>query len=191
MKELELDLGMRLKYRRQLKRLRLSDLALKVGCSESMLSKIENGKATPSLGILNKMASALDISVRSLFAEHGDVDVVCRKGHRPLVESSTYPIGSGIELEAIVPHSPDLMLQADIYTIAPGAGAQKSFSHEGQEAGYILKGTLELIVEEKTYFLQTGDSFFFQSDRLHSYCNRSNETTRVIWINTQPHLGRD
>ena len=188
LKELELDLGMRLRHRRQLKRLRLSDLACKVGCSESMLSKIENGKANPSLNTLSKIASALDVSVKSLFAEHGDSDVVCRKGHHPLVDTSTYPIGPGVELEAIVPHSPDQMLQTDIHTIAPGAGTEKTFSHEGQEAGYILEGSLELVVEGKTYFLQTGDSFCFQSDRPHSYHNRTQETTRVIWINTPPYL---
>ena len=51
----ELDgIGHRLRHTRLTKRLRLVDIAKEVGCSESMLSKIECGKAIPSLGMLQK-----------------------------------------------------------------------------------------------------------------------------------------
>ncbi len=48
-----------MRHARLTKRLRLLDIASQVGCAESMLSKIECGKATPSLGMLHRVAAAL------------------------------------------------------------------------------------------------------------------------------------
>ncbi len=39
----------------------LRALASSVGCSESLLSKIENGKVTPSVPMLNRLAQAFGI----------------------------------------------------------------------------------------------------------------------------------
>ncbi len=61
------NLGIQVRRRRNLKRMRLADLAEKVGCSESMLSKIENGKANPSLNTLSKIATTLEVDVRDFF----------------------------------------------------------------------------------------------------------------------------
>ena len=58
--------------------------------------------------------------------------------------------------------------------------------HDGEECGYVLEGCLELVVDNETHILNPGDSFFFNSDRPHSYRNPGKVTTRVIWINTPP-----
>ena len=45
----------------------MRDLAREVGCDESMISKIEAGKVTPSLAMLNKIVNALDRDMASFF----------------------------------------------------------------------------------------------------------------------------
>jgi DNA-binding XRE family transcriptional regulator len=56
-------LGARLKHARLLHQMRLRDIAERAGCSESMLSKIENELASPSLTTLHRLCKALTLSV--------------------------------------------------------------------------------------------------------------------------------
>ena len=103
MSEQNNDLGLRIRHRRRVKGMRLSDLADMVGCSESMLSKIEHGKANPSLNNLHKIAKALDISAGALFHHDDDADIVARKGTRPYLNVSTIRSGTDIVLEGLSP----------------------------------------------------------------------------------------
>jgi len=45
----DFHIGAKIKHTRRMKSMRLIDVAKHAGCSESLLSKIENDKATPSL----------------------------------------------------------------------------------------------------------------------------------------------
>ena len=58
--------------------------------------------------------------------------------------------------------------------------------HEGEEFGYLLDGEIELIVDKKKYQLRPGDSFFFRSERPHSYTNNRKKVARILWLNTPP-----
>ncbi len=74
----------------------------------------------------------------------------------------------------------------DIYilTMEPGGkSGDEPFSHKGMEAGYILEGGIELVVDGRKEILSAGDSFQFESTRPHSYCNAGQVTCRAVWVN--------
>jgi quercetin dioxygenase-like cupin family protein len=68
----------------------------------------------------------------------------------------------------------------------PGASTgDDSYDHDGEEAGLILSGQLELSIDNKKYLLEAGDSFSFKSQLKHRYVNPSiDEDTVVVWANT-------
>lgn len=68
----------------------------------------------------------------------------------------------------------------------PGTYSQQSYSHEGEEAGYVLSGTFELWVGERHFRLAAGDSFSFASSEPHRYGNPGKVNTVVIWVITPP-----
>jgi transcriptional regulator with XRE-family HTH domain len=75
--------GQRLRHVRQTKRLRLRHLAERIGCSESILSKIECGKVNPSLRMLHRVAAALETSIVTLFSASEEKDLaIYRSGER-------------------------------------------------------------------------------------------------------------
>ena len=75
------DLGATLRHVRKVKRLRLKDVATDVGCSESLLSKIECDKAMPSLRMLHRITAALDTSIATLFTDgNGERVTLYRSG---------------------------------------------------------------------------------------------------------------
>ena len=61
------DVGRKLRHMRNLHNLSLKQLAATVGCSESMLSKVETGRVNPTLTMLRKLVDALGINIAFLF----------------------------------------------------------------------------------------------------------------------------
>ncbi len=184
----EIDgIGSKLRHARLTKRLRLVDIAKEVGCSESMLSKIECGKAVPSLGMLHRVAAALDTSIAELFNAADEQDfVLYRAGERPSVNIGPASPEAGIRLERLVPYSPGRSLEGNIHVVMPGAMIGGAIKHVGEEVGYLVSGELELTVGERVSHLKEGDSFFFRSDLPHSYRNLGAVPAVVVWINTPP-----
>jgi quercetin dioxygenase-like cupin family protein len=51
---------------------------------------------------------------------------------------------------------------------------------------YVLRGDLEITVEDELYRLKPGDSFYFESATPHRWKNPGRKETLVLWINTPP-----
>ena len=177
------DIGRRIRNLRHIKGLTLKDLAERTSCSESMLSKVENGKAQVSLTLLHRIVHSLDITITALFSEsREDQGVVTRAKDR-----STFRIdANGSRLERLVPANLGHLLEGNLHILAPGGGSDGVLTHEGEEVGYVLSGSLELTVSGTPYLLSTGDSFVYRSEEPHSYRNPGTATTRVLWVSTPP-----
>lgn len=181
-------IGTRLKHARLVKQYRIRDVADRVGCSVSVISKIENGKVTPSLTLLHRMVGVLDINIGALFAASGDGEepAVMRAGSRPVIAIERDGRRAGVQLERLVPYGEGHLLQGNIHIVAPGSGSEGGLEHEGEEVGYVLEGELTLTIDGRSYALRAGDSFVFRSNRLHGYSNPGTTPTRILWINTPP-----
>ena len=180
------DLGPRLRQARKAHKKTLRVLADEVGCSPSLLSKIENEQATPSLRTLHRILAALDTSIVHLFTGdtvHDEISLM-RAESRPAVKVSHTGNGAGILLERLTPTFSDLLLDANIHTLEPGAESGGDIQHAGQEVGYVLQGRVELIVDGKSHFLGQGDSFFFASSLPHRYRNIDPDVSRILWVAT-------
>jgi len=180
----ELLIGRKLRQARKIKGLRLKQLADAVGCSESLLSKIENDKARPSLQMLHNIVGQLGITVGSLFTEPDThSSVVKRPGERAIIRMDSMT-ADGVRLECLVPEEGGKALYGSIHIVEPGGGSAGAITHEGEEIGLVLEGSFELTVEGKPYTLHTGDSFFFESHLPHAYRNTGDVTAKIIWINS-------
>jgi transcriptional regulator with XRE-family HTH domain len=180
-------IGPKIRHTRLLKGLTLHHLAEAADCSESLLSKIENGRANPSLTMIHRIASALGTPVAGLFQHGGDADdIVLRRGQRPVIETDQVRRGDGIQLEALIPATPGNLLSGYINHIEPGGRSEGLMQHEGEEFGYVLDGQIELNVSGRPYRLSEGDSFHFRSERAHSYRNVGRKKARILWLNTPP-----
>ena len=65
--KLEISIGREVRFFRKKMDLTIADLAKLAGLSTGMLSKIENGIASPSLATLQALSSALNIPVTAFF----------------------------------------------------------------------------------------------------------------------------
>lgn len=181
------EIGPRLRGARRSRRLRLADVASEVGCSESLLSKIETGKAMPSLRTLHRIARALGTSIAELLAERSERElVVYRAGNRPVIHIAGGAARGGISLEQLAPFSTSRLLEANLHVVAVDADNGGAIRHEGEEIGFVAAGQIELTVAGETYRLRAGDSFFFRSQLPHSYRNVGEVEARIVWVATPP-----
>src|ERR1051325_2806148 len=61
------DVGRRIRALRMQRRLTLNDVAAKSGITQSALSQIEREQASPTVGTLKAIASALSVTIGDLF----------------------------------------------------------------------------------------------------------------------------
>ena len=78
------------------------------------------------------------------------------------------------------------VMEPHLFRIAPRSGSGESYTHEGEEFLYVLRGTLHISLEEEKYLLKTGDSFYFESSLPHRWDNPGRSETWVLWVNTPP-----
>ena len=190
----EFRIGSKLKHARLIKGHTLRELADIIGCSESMLSKLENEKLTPSISFLHRLASALDTSIAELFAESdnlsGPVHHFPADRRARIVEDPE--LGrTGAWFERIIPIAKSGLLQANILNIPPDVQSDGDVEHVGEELGYMIEGTLEVTIDGKPYTMTPGDLIFFPSSLPHGYHNKGDSVARILWVNTPPSSERD
>jgi len=180
-------IGTRLRHARLMRGSRLKDVADAAGCSESLVSKIENNKIEPSLQVLHKLCTVLKIGLGELFTrQEEDAPVVTRAGQRSRIEMDPVRRGNGILMERVIPYAKGHLLQSNIHVIAPGGSSFGLISHEGEEVGYVITGEIELFLGDKAYQLSAGDTFCFRSEVGHGYRNRGKSEARILFVNTPP-----
>jgi transcriptional regulator with XRE-family HTH domain len=174
---------MKVRMIRTAKGLNMRELADKVGCSTSFISQIENGKVSPSIAMLKKIASVLGVRVVDFFmTEKSGNDIILRKNERTHMK---YPQGDAF-IEMLVAKVSNKKMQPIWAHFEPGDGSQGMYSHTGEEFGIIINGSLELQIEDEVYMMEEGDTFYFSSDRKHGYRNMGDKPSNVIWVITPP-----
>ena len=190
-------LGEDLRALRKAQGLTLEDLAIASGKSLSFISKIERGQARPSVTTLQELAGALAVPVGWFFENDGPAPAderpyVVRKARRRKLSYSG--LGStdymGFE-DHLLSASLDGQLALGMSTYQPGGSTGDDlYTHEGEEAGLVLSGEIELTLDQEVFVLKAGDSFSFSADIPHRYCNRGDTPAQIVWANTPVTLKR-
>jgi len=178
------EIAEKLKAFRLANRMTLRQLANKAGCTDAYLSQLERGRANPSIMILKKIASALQVKVVDFFLEpetQGN-EVVCKEGERVKIRFKR----GDAKIQMLVRNIQNKRMQPFYTTIKPGGGSKGSYSHIGEEFGIVLQGELEVNLKGKPYRLKKNESFYFSSQEPHSWSNPSKKKTVVIWVVSPP-----
>ena len=172
-------LGVRLRHARLVAGLTMTQVAQKSQCSESLISKIEAGQASPSLAMLHRIAVTLDTNISTLTTEEAPREgPVLLNGERPVIKAR------GILLERITLPKRGGLLQANIHIVPPGKASDGLIEHVGEEVGFVLEGSIELVLGNECYLIQAGDAFHFSSQMPHGYRNIGKVAARIFWVNT-------
>ncbi len=179
-----MTIGEKIKKHRTEKELSLRELAKRVDLSASFLSQIEQGKASPSIENLKKIATNLEVRVSYLIEEEDTIETYhVKKEEIKYVES----IDSKTSIGLLTSSKLEKDMEPIIYEIKPGGESGRGyFNHNGEEFIYIIEGSLDIYIEEKMTTLNQGDSFYFKSTLNHRFKNNGKKLTKAIWVVSPP-----
>lgn len=174
----EVGLGSRVRALRLGRDLTLRKAALLTGTSHSMLSQIELGRSQPSVSTLGRIARAYGTTLAEVFGEPSasKINVVRRHDRVPLP-----CLSEGLSDLLIVPEAGGFSMTTSL--VPPQLSRTRPISHlAGQEAIYVVRGRLEVHIEDAVTTLYVGDAIWFDSSQEHSIANSSWETAEILCV---------
>ena len=172
--------GSHLRQLRAKQRLSLARVAQSVGISVGFLSALERSQMSASVGTLRKLARFYKANILDFFDATGASSRQVQPEQRKVLEA-----GPGVRMELLAWGNTAVM-EPHLFRVAPEAGSGDSYTHEGEEFLYVLRGELAITLEKKEYRLKKGDSFYFESATPHHWKNPGRAETWVLWVNTPP-----
>jgi len=179
---MELSIGERLRYVRMQHDISQRKLAKRTGIANSTISLIESDSTNPSIGALKRILQGIPIGMTEFFALE-----------RPRAEifydaSDTLEIGKGpLSLKRIGGSGAGRSLQMLRERYEPGADTGRvMLSHEGEEAGLVLSGSIEVTVGSERRLLHAGDSYHFDSRVPHRFRCQGPEACEIVSASTPP-----
>ncbi len=178
-------IGKQIRDLRKSRKMTLSELAARVNRSVGYLSQVERGVSSLPIGVLQSISDALGVRV-SWFFQPGDDqpederEYVVRASQRRAMAFA----GIGAREELLSPRLSGQLILIMTRLEPGGSGGEVPRQRKGEEAGYVDAGQLELTIGDRTFLLESGDSFSITGDEPHLIYNPGETETRVIWVMT-------
>jgi transcriptional regulator with XRE-family HTH domain len=163
----------------------LQAVSAATGISVGHLSQLERDLVSPSIKTLHDLSRALGVNISWFFLPQDPAprveQYIVRAGQRRHISYA-----DGIDDYQL--NSQSVRHIGLLYsTFVPGASSGESpYAHEGEEAGLVVSGQLELWIDGASTVLEAGDSFSFPSSSPHRYRNPGREQAVVVWAMTPP-----
>jgi transcriptional regulator with XRE-family HTH domain len=184
--------GDRVRVLREQADLTLEQLSKQSGVSRAMLSKVERGEKSPTIGVARRIALALGTSFSALM---GDDDAprrafaVVRKDQRQIFRDAK----TGFERFLLSPVMAGMAVEVVLHRLPPKTSTGSLPAYPVGTSKHVLatQGKVTVRTKDTETLLEEGDSLYFEVDVEHWFENR---TARVceyyLVISATPSFGR-
>ena len=187
--------GSRIREMRKRRGLTLKEVAEATGYTIGHISQIERDLKSPSLVALRKIAACLNCSEVWLIMDDSELSAksseegkkskesyLMRKENRIPMKIPEIDVSYSIFTPSKLPNAQEAQMTGLIGRLKPNTWVtEKMISHGNyDESLLLLKGELELRINNSTYMIYEGDSFYIPKNCLHNYLNTSNEEATII-----------
>ena len=181
------DIGEALRVRRHELGWSLRDLADRLGCSPSLISQIERGRANPSVSTLYSIVQALDVSLDELLFNERRATATEPPPGGPIQRGSErhrIRLASGVLWERLTTVSePGVEFLHVTYEVGGASSPADAFQrHAGHEWGYVVSGSLQVTIGFRQYLLEPGDAISLDSMTPHRLANVGDVPVHAIWF---------
>ena len=187
--------GSRIREMRKRRGLTLKEVAEATGYTIGHISQIERDLKSPSLVALRKIAACLNCSEVWLIMDDSELSAksseegkkskesyLMRKENRIPMKIPEIDVSYSIFTPSKLPNAQEAQMTGLIVRLKPNTWVtEKMISHGNyDESLLLLKGELELRIDNSTYMIYEGDSFYIPKNCLHNYMNISDEEATII-----------
>ena len=185
-------IGSAVKTHRVLARLTLAELSGRSGVSTAMISKIERGQVSASLGTLEALAGGIGMPLINFFAgtvERSDVSFVAA-GEGVTVQRQGSGYGHSYKLigRAAAKH---VSFECFSVTLEAPLGPRPLYLHQGVEFIHVTEGEMVYGCGKQAYDMRQGDSLSFDSNAAHGPIELKTDTVSFVTVISQAVSGGD
>ncbi len=179
-----MNIGPLIRRFRKERKLTLKRVAEKAAISEGFLSQVENDVNSPSVDTLIRICSALDLNAGDLIAQvakQEKISLIRRSGWDDIDFSHT-----GFVTRRFFPPEERTVIDTSVLIIESGKSipVRKNIKN-GQEVLCVLKGSIDLTLNNEIHTLTEGDSVHYWSNPAdQKITNSSTEVSFVLWVGT-------
>lgn len=178
------DIGNKIKELRNKKGLTQEELADRCELSKGFISQLENDVTSPSIATLIDILQCLGTSLKDFFNDADDEQIVFRP--EDFFEKEDHELHNKIEW--IIPNAQKNMMEPIRVTLEAGGSTYPDQPHEGEEFGYVLSGSLTIILGNRSIRAKKGDTFYFRPDSEHYIKAGAKSGAVFLWISTPPNF---
>jgi len=151
----------------------------------SLLEQIESGSLAPPLGIVIKLAKALNLKMGYFISGEEDrAFTIVRKNDRKVVSRYDSKKGEyyGYGYESLAPHKKNRHMEPFLVSLDPSETEEERSTHDGQEFIYVLEGSMEVRLGEEIHVLEPGDSIYYDSTVPHLVKCHGDKRTNILAV---------
>ena len=178
-----MEIGNKLKELRIQKGLTQEELADRAELSKGFISQLERDLTSPSIATLVDILQCLGTDLPEFFSENPQEEqiVFCNADYFEKIDKEL-----NNRIEWIIPNAQKNIMEPIRLTLEPGGSTYPDNPHEGEEFGYVLSGSITIILGRKKIRAKKGESFYFTPNTTH-YIKANEKTGAVlIWISSPP-----
>ena len=176
-----MEIGVKIKQLRLQRGLTQEELAARTELTKGFISQLERDLTSPSIATLMDILAALGTDVAGFFRESQEEQVVYSADDMFVKEEA-----DGSTIQWLVTNAQKNAREPILVTIPAGLSLAEDDPHEGEEFGYVLSGSVTLVLGTKRYRVKKGGSFYFRPTRVHYLINSGKVESRVLWVSTPP-----
>lgn len=177
------NIGERLRMIREKHGFSQRALAKQANVTNGIISMIEQNRTSPSVGTLKKILDGIPVSLAEFFTFE-------QTQQRKIVYSADELVqigGKGFSYLQVGHNLQGMAMQIIHETIDPGADSGKvMLTHASEEGGVVIRGRIELTVDDEVYQLGPGDAYYFDSRMPHRFRNTGKEACELVSACTPP-----
>ena len=175
-----MDIGNKIKQLRTRQGLTLEELASRSELTKGFLSQLERDLTSPSIDSLSDILEALGTNLSEFFQEDKNDQFVFRS------EDFFVDERENCTVNWIVPNTQKNQMEPILLELPAGGESFEIEPHNGEEFGYVLSGSLKIILGDRIERVKRDESFYFRPTAPHRLVNAGKTPCRVLWVSTPP-----
>ena len=177
-----MKIGNKIKELRIQKGLTQTELANRCELSKGFISQLERDITSPSIATLVDILQCLGTDLKEFFNDSAPEQIVFK--NQDYFQKVDTELNNTIEW--IIPNAQKNIMEPIRLTLKPGGTTYPDNPHEGEEFGYVLSGSISIIVGKKTYRAKKGESFYFTPNSTHYIKANDKNGATILWVSSPP-----
>jgi transcriptional regulator with XRE-family HTH domain len=180
------NIGAKIKELRRARKLTLQDVATETGFSTALISQIENNNVSPPIATLSKIALFFDVKIGHFFSENEEECrfEVLRGNELTVIPKVVSRDGTnhGYFYESLSVRKKNKKMDPFLITLNEKVTNTDTYSHNGEEFLFVMKGTAELLLDDQRIVLNEGDSVYFDANLKHRLLSTGCDEVKVMVV---------